>query len=220
MTPREVLVELRRIEEKYKNINTPTFEVVISDMARDAANAIEELLSFTDMVLTPPNYPIFPHIDNSQFNGQDLKNQDIYKLAFYDNLTGCYNRNMLEKMRSELDDQSCMVIIIDLDGLEEFNTNYGYLGGDRRLKEIAGRLQRSFRRVFRLGGDEFVVITESSRHFNQRFYDVDEFLNGVGPISYGVYVKKSDEHLSVAMHKADVAMRESKNKKKQIKNEE
>lgn len=43
MTPQEVLEELRRVQEKYKNVTTPTFEVCITDMAKDAADTIEML---------------------------------------------------------------------------------------------------------------------------------------------------------------------------------
>jgi hypothetical protein len=43
MTPMEVLKELRTVQEKYKNATTHTFEVRISDMAKDAADAIDSL---------------------------------------------------------------------------------------------------------------------------------------------------------------------------------
>lgn len=50
MTPREVARELRNVQEKHKDDVTPTFGTCISDMARDAANAIEGLLAFVDMI--------------------------------------------------------------------------------------------------------------------------------------------------------------------------
>ena len=46
MTPKEVSENLRKIQVKYKNIVTPTFEICISDMAKDAADAIDTLQVF------------------------------------------------------------------------------------------------------------------------------------------------------------------------------
>jgi len=48
MEPRQTLSELRRVQNKYENVVTPTFQIVISDMARDAANTIEQLLTIID----------------------------------------------------------------------------------------------------------------------------------------------------------------------------
>lgn len=44
MTAIEVLFELRRIEDKYKDVQTPTGGIRISDMAKDSADTIESLL--------------------------------------------------------------------------------------------------------------------------------------------------------------------------------
>jgi hypothetical protein len=50
MTPREVSRELRNVQEKYKGIATPTFSIRISDLARDAADAIDSLQTFVDHI--------------------------------------------------------------------------------------------------------------------------------------------------------------------------
>ena len=50
MNPNEVLIELRNVQEKYKNVSTDFFQIRVSDMARDAADAIEELQSFTKLI--------------------------------------------------------------------------------------------------------------------------------------------------------------------------
>jgi hypothetical protein len=52
MTPKEVLKDLRIVQEKYANKVTPTFDICISDMARDAADAIDSLQSFVDYIGT------------------------------------------------------------------------------------------------------------------------------------------------------------------------
>jgi pyruvate/2-oxoglutarate dehydrogenase complex dihydrolipoamide acyltransferase (E2) component len=43
MNSKEVYRELRAVQEKYKNKKTETFEIRISDMAKDAADTIEAL---------------------------------------------------------------------------------------------------------------------------------------------------------------------------------
>jgi hypothetical protein len=43
MNPKETYRELRAVQEKYKNKKTDTFEIRISDMAKDAADTIEAL---------------------------------------------------------------------------------------------------------------------------------------------------------------------------------
>ena len=44
---KEILRKLRATQEQHKNDKTPTFGVCISDMARDAGDAIESLLIFS-----------------------------------------------------------------------------------------------------------------------------------------------------------------------------
>ena len=320
MTPQEVSRNLRVVQEKHKNDFTPTFNVCLSDMARDSANAIDTLLAATEKTITICgstrfkeeflkaqcdltfdgwivfSVPFFEHADNmvltreqkeiaiqshlrkiavssaiyvinkGGYIGESTKNEiqyakdhgkqvifmenlkdlrkdgydslasaiyalnqikrdlnskygseeffktheissELYQLAYHDSLTGCYNRNMLEKMRTELDNKAGLVIVIDLDNFKQYNTDYGHIGGDRRLKEVAEKLQGSFRRAFRLGGDEFMLITD------RRFNNIDEVLNAIGGLSYGIYEKRSSEFLSSAMHKADFLMYENKKRK-------
>jgi len=54
MSPTDVSKELRIIQEKYKNMITPTFQIRISDMAKDAADAIDNQQVFIDLIGTLP----------------------------------------------------------------------------------------------------------------------------------------------------------------------
>lgn len=54
MTPTEVLKGLREVQEKYKNVTSLTFQVNVSDMAKDAADTIESQQAFIDLIATLP----------------------------------------------------------------------------------------------------------------------------------------------------------------------
>ena len=55
MTPKEVSNELRKVAEKHKGLPVDTFQICISDMATDAANAIDELQVFVDKISSLSN---------------------------------------------------------------------------------------------------------------------------------------------------------------------
>jgi hypothetical protein len=50
MTPKETAEELRRVQKRYKDAFTGTGSINISDMAADAASAIEDLQRVVDVV--------------------------------------------------------------------------------------------------------------------------------------------------------------------------
>jgi diguanylate cyclase (GGDEF)-like protein len=91
----------------------------------------------------------------------------VRQLAVADELTGLFNRRgfvMLAEHQRSLADRngaSFGLVFIDVDRFKTINDTYGHDEGDRALKELAGLLQRTFRRsdvVARLGGDEFIVL--------------------------------------------------------------
>ncbi len=88
----------------------------------------------------------------------------IYKLAYYDTLTGLPNRNFFtEKLSDVLNRRSkpFAVGILDLDRLKFINETYSPSTGDKVLKEVAGRISRMLDResfAARLGSDEFALM--------------------------------------------------------------
>ncbi|MEJ7137823.1 putative bifunctional diguanylate cyclase/phosphodiesterase [Amphibiibacter pelophylacis] len=101
---------------------------------------------------------------------QQRAQEAIYKLAYYDTLTGLGNRRLLQErldqalQRSESRQQFCALMFIDLDRFKGINDTLGHLVGDELLKEVAQRINRSVRSqdtVARSGGDEFVVVLEA-----------------------------------------------------------
>lgn len=95
------------------------------------------------------------------------KNIELEKLAFYDQLTGVYNRRKLEEiLNNEIemirrDSHESCIVLVDIDSFKEINDNYGHPVGDLVLQETAGLLRNNIRRtdfVARWGGDEFMVL--------------------------------------------------------------
>lgn len=87
--------------------------------------------------------------------------------AMRDGLTGLWNREtIVTRLRTELErcgrEQSpASAILIDLDHFSRVNEDFGHLGGDAALREVAARLAdsvRSYDAVGRYGGEELLVV--------------------------------------------------------------
>jgi diguanylate cyclase (GGDEF)-like protein len=98
----------------------------------------------------------------------ELRNQELRALAYFDPLTGVFNRiafddRLLVAMaESRQAGQSLALFYIDLDGFKGVNDSFGHQTGDRVLQIVAERLQNAVRdEVARLGGDEFAVIART-----------------------------------------------------------
>ncbi|MHB8422422.1 MAG: putative bifunctional diguanylate cyclase/phosphodiesterase [Leptospirales bacterium] len=89
--------------------------------------------------------------------------------AYYDNLTGVYNRiSFNDKLkqsiaRSSRSRHSFALVMLDLDGFKNVNDSMGHAAGDELLKAVSSRLSGLLREtdiLARLGGDEFIIIQE------------------------------------------------------------
>jgi diguanylate cyclase (GGDEF)-like protein len=98
-----------------------------------------------------------------------LSEDQIARLAHYDELTGLPNRNLFAShlahalTRARRLDQSVALLFIDLDRFKHINDALGHDVGDEVLKIVGERLSEALRAsdlLARLGGDEFVVIAE------------------------------------------------------------
>ncbi len=94
-------------------------------------------------------------------------NARLEALATTDHLTGISNRRRISALLGEELErcvryqQSCSVILLDIDHFKSINDRHGHDVGDQVLKEVAVLLQQTLRkvdRVARWGGEEFLVL--------------------------------------------------------------
>jgi two-component system cell cycle response regulator len=92
---------------------------------------------------------------------------ETMEMAVIDGLTGLHNRRYLDSHLQTLFDRSVArrrplsLMITDIDHFKSINDTWGHDGGDRVLREFAGRLRRNVRGIdlaCRYGGEEFVVV--------------------------------------------------------------
>ena len=88
---------------------------------------------------------------------------ELYRLANFDSLTGLANRGLLQRRITEelASGSPASVIAVDLDNFKDINDTLGTSVGDRVLCAIADRMQHSVRpidTVARMGGDEFAIL--------------------------------------------------------------
>lgn len=90
-------------------------------------------------------------------------------LAYYDSLTGIYNRTSfkvnLDKAvaLSKKENKKMALLLFDIDRFKVINDSLGHHVGDEVLMETAYRLKKKLPyRIYRLGGDEFVIIAENA----------------------------------------------------------
>lgn len=95
--------------------------------------------------------------------------EEIQRLAFYDQLTRLPNRRLLlERLKhavvlSDRTGQDGAVLFMDLDNFKVLNDTLGHDVGDLLLQQVAQRVTQCLREgdtVARLGGDEFVVMLQ------------------------------------------------------------
>ena len=96
--------------------------------------------------------------------------KQLTKLALYDSLTECANRNLMTERfqyqikKSKRNHSKFSIAYIDLNKFKPINDRFGHAAGDYVLIETANRLRSTIRAndfIARLGGDEFVIIFDN-----------------------------------------------------------
>ncbi len=93
-----------------------------------------------------------------------LQDDELYRLANFDVLTGLANRGRFYRKVEEtlLSSAPVAVLMIDLDGFKDVNDTLGHAVSDGILWEVAARLKQSIEPggiAARIGGDEFAILS-------------------------------------------------------------
>ena len=91
---------------------------------------------------------------------------ELKELSSLDKLTHVLNKDaLMQRMKSHYEqkkpEESCAMLMIDLDNFKDVNDNLGHDSGDRLLERVGQLLIDNFRAydiIGRYGGDEFVVL--------------------------------------------------------------
>lgn len=142
----------------------------IRELSKQIREAVQDDLSV--IRLDPERYHLRePYTLAHSFNllADELEDyhEQLRESSYLDSMTGLYNRryfneqlpNLLKKAKCT--EQSCAVMLLDLDRFKLINDEFGHDAGDLALIHFARVLQQQVRGgdlVIRLGGDEFVII--------------------------------------------------------------
>jgi diguanylate cyclase (GGDEF)-like protein len=170
-------------------------------------------------------------LDAAQFELR-LTHDQLTRAALVDSLTDALNRRAyiegvgLDMVRATFG----TVVLADLDNLKLANDRYGHGAGDRLLKLCADVFRgtlRAYDKLYRWGGDEFLLILPTA-HASDVLARLQRNLESaepvvVGPdgqvahlrVSLGAADYGSFEELPQAIERADRAMYEAKNRRKQ-----
>ena len=120
---------------------------------------------------------LYNRIWSAQFIAADIAEKatkDLIKMAWYDSLTGLYNRakclNFIDYKISNNKLKGFQLYFIDLNGFKRVNDTLGHHAGDIILHEYAERLKAVIPEehiLSRVGGDEFVILIDKQNGKNE-----------------------------------------------------
>ncbi len=149
-----------------------------------------------------------------------LQKQQEY-LSYHDDLTGLLNRNSLVNYLDHVDGESLKslgALSVDINGLKNFNKEFGREYGDEVVIRVGEVLEEYFRGgdVYRLTGDEYLVLAEDRTYedFTKQIYAAHTKLDNIslGLVSVGYAWEKVDIDVDKLVNSAEVMMREEKKK--------
>ena len=149
-----------------------------------------------------------------------MQKQQEY-LSYHDDLTGLLNRNSLVDYLGKADAaglKSIGALSVDINGLKNFNQEFGRDYGDEVVIRVGEVLQEYFHSadVYRLTGDEYLVLADnvSYEEFTKRVYAAHTRLDNIslGLVSMGYAWEKVDIDIDKLVNSAEVMMRDEKKK--------
>ena len=151
---------------------------------------------------------------------QKMQRQQEY-LSYHDDLTGLLNRNSLVGYLSGVNQEelkSLGAVSVDINGLKNFNKEFGREYGDEVVIRVGEVLEEFFKgsMVFRLTGDEYLALSEnvSYEDFMNRVHGANEKLDNIslGLVTMGYAWEKIDINVDNLVSDAENMMRREKRK--------
>ncbi len=170
-----------RVYVAERMLNTKNTLLEEREFYRNAVKQEEELSS----KVLDQNLSLKKAYQDIEFLNQKLAkvNEELEKLARYDNLSGLLNRlNLFSVMDVEIErslrgNTELCGIMMDIDHFKKINDTYGHPCGDIVIREIGVRLRKDLRKydnAGRYGGEEFFMILpdtslKEARQIGERF---------------------------------------------------
>jgi diguanylate cyclase (GGDEF)-like protein/PAS domain S-box-containing protein len=155
--------------------------------------------------------------DISQQQANELRIQELEKMAMLDNLTQLANRNYLEKeIQSRFEEFQRFeipfgLLFMDIDHFKSINDTYGHDMGDRILKFVADTLThnaRPFDLFGRWGGEEFIGVLRNITNQN-----LERVGNRIRLLVENSYIAHENEKLHVTISIGATLVRKNDNSK-------
>jgi diguanylate cyclase (GGDEF)-like protein len=160
---------------------------------------------------------------------------ELFRRAYFDDLTGLPNRGLLEKGVEDLIARDCeetqfALAFIDIDNFKHINDYYGHSVGDGLLVKVARRIADQIRAsdlLARVGGDEFVLLLAPIGGLDELNADIEQlsarlkepfFIDGheifsSASIGVSLYPLHGGDHEALRLN-ADTAMYRTKGRAK------
>lgn len=161
----------------------------------------------------------------------EKQSRDLYNKAYRDELTNLYNRYGLKEALDSLpENESCAMLMLDIDNLKQFNDAKGHVVGDKLIRTIAGVMNDTVGEddvIARIGGDEFVVILRKAEDKASALFRGEELCRAIREAdisdmetelrpscSAGITMVNQPESFESAYKRADEALYLAKRTKK------
>ncbi|NOQ31421.1 MAG: diguanylate cyclase [Helicobacteraceae bacterium] len=168
-------------------------------------------------------------IDLTDITELQNKQLEVETKAYYDTLTGIYNREKFNEIFAYELHQThrygapLSIAILDIDHFKEFNDKFGHLIGDEVLimmaKEVSSHVRESDT-FARWGGEEFMLIMTNTKiedaihicnHLRDVIQNIIHEIAGSITVSFGVTQIVDTDTLKTSFKRSDDALYEAKN---------
>ncbi|MDT0596027.1 EAL domain-containing protein [Glaciecola petra] len=212
-------------------------------LARNISLPIDNLIHITDKIGKGLDVHDFPSSDTKEVNtlshavsnmheGMLARQEQINRLAFYDNLTELPNRvrfiQYLDEQLKSNKHTSIFLALVDISRFKEVNDAIGHEAGDELLKLVSKRLNSRYKNdmfVARMGSNEFALLNFDFDSLSEFMADIQQSFKhvfcvnnvslnidiNIGATSFYYDTDKNNGSANLLLQ-ADIALQACKNK--------